>query len=332
MKKHKFLKVLAVVFALLVLNKFYQDYQKRKFFEVPIGKIVEANNQKLNINATGNGTTTVVLISGGSSWSMDWYYIQSQLSPNFNVISYDRAGFGWSSLPSEPYNCNRALAEFEQVIIASKKQPPYILVGASYGGHIARLYAQKYPKDVEGIVLLDARHEQISSKLPKTMKEIEDLGVNINNGAAFVEKIGMIRLLGFIAGEKNKPKALNNLPVELHNTYLNVAFSQNFFKANNIELKCINEVDKQVSKCSNLGNIPLITISHGKPEIFENIKSANAENAEAVWQNLQVELAKLSTNSKRITATKSGHLIQFDEPNLVLQAINEVLTMNSPNK
>jgi pimeloyl-ACP methyl ester carboxylesterase len=148
------LRVIAVLLIIGTINKFYQYYAKQKYFKNPIGKISQIGENKLNINVTGNGVATIVLISGGSSWSMDWYYIQQELSKKFKVISYDRAGMGWSTLPTDPDNCNRAMTELDQVIKATNIQPPYVLVGASYGGHLARLYAHDNPQNVQGIVLL----------------------------------------------------------------------------------------------------------------------------------------------------------------------------------
>ena len=73
-----------------------------------------------------------------------------------------------------------------------------------------------------------------------------------------------------------------------------------------------------VNKCGTFGSSPLIVVSHKRTDLFKNGKSATLENAEKVWQDLQIELTKLSTSSKRIIAGKSGHLIQFDESELVI--------------
>jgi len=74
-----------------------------------------------------------------------------------------------------------------------------------------------------------------------------------------------------------------------------------------------------------LGDIPLTVIRHGIPNLFAGMPGEQAKQAEIVWQELQAELAKLSSNSQMLVAEKSGHGIQVDQPGLVVDAIRQMV-------
>ena len=74
-----------------------------------------------------------------------------------------------------------------------------------------------------------------------------------------------------------------------------------------------------------LGSLPLTVIRHGIPDLFVRMPVEQARQAERIWQELQMELTHLSSNSNVLVAEKSGHAIQIDQPDLVIEVIRQIL-------
>ena len=195
----------------------------------------------------------------------------------------------------------------------------------SFGGHTARLFAKRYPDEVAGIILLDARHEAINSKMPPAWKKFEVAGKGMYQFMLLASRVGVLNLLGKLMGEKAAPPIVMKLPPEIRPTYLEVGFQPKYFQSNLDELTASAESDKQLSAAGSLGNIPLTVIRHGIPEMFASMPVEQAKRAEQVWQELQADLAKLSSNSRLLVAEKSGHGIQIDQPSLVVDAIRQIV-------
>lgn len=291
----------------------------------PIGKLVNVGSHQLHICPTGEGSPTVVLESGGASWSLDWNLVQTEIEKFTRVCSYDRAGFGWSESGPNPRTSEQIVRELHALLTKAEIEKPYILVGASFGGHTVRLFSKKYPDEVAGIVLLDARHETINSKMPPAWKKLEMSGKGMYQFMLLASRTGALNLLGKLMGEKAAPPIVMKLPSEIRPMYLEVGFQPKYFKSNLDELSAITESDRQLSAIGSLGNIPLTVIRHGIPDLFASMPAEQAKQSEQVWQELQSDLAKLSSNSQMIVAEKSGHGIQIDQPSLVVDVIRQMV-------
>ena len=75
------------------------------------------------------------------------------------VCSYDRAGAGWSDLGPRPRTMRQQVWELHALLEKAGEKPPFVLVGHSYGGWLARLFAETYPADVSGLVLVESGAE-----------------------------------------------------------------------------------------------------------------------------------------------------------------------------
>lgn len=296
-----------------------------KYSRPPIGKLVNIGSHRLHIYSTGAGSPSVVFESGGASWSLDWNLVQSEVEKFTSACSYDRAGFGWSESGSNPRTSQQIVTELHTLLTKAEIKKPYILVGASFGGHTVRLFSKTYPQEVAGIILLDARHETLNSKMPPAWKKLEVAGKGMYKFMLLASRLGALNLLGKLMGEKAAPPIVKKLPSEIRTTYLEVGFQPKYFQSNLDELAASAESDRQLSATGSLGNVPLTVIRHGIPDLFASMPVEQAKQAEIVWQELQAELAKLSSNSQILVAEKSGHGIQIDQPGLVVDAIRQMV-------
>ncbi len=140
----------------------------------PGGKLVDLGGYKLHLNATGKGSPTVVLIAGAGDFSFDWSLVQPAVSSFARVCSYDRAGFAWSDVGPVPRTMKQEAYELHLLLETAGLAPPYVLVGHSIGGLIARMFTEQYPKDVSGIVLVDSTHEDTTLWIQGKMVRVRD--------------------------------------------------------------------------------------------------------------------------------------------------------------
>lgn len=293
----------------------------------PIGKLVTVGSHRLHIHATGVGSPAVILEAGGMGWSLDWHLVQTEAAKFTRVCSYDRAGFGWSESGPMPRTAGQIADELYVLLDRAEIEKPYILVGASFGGHIVRLFAKNHPGEAAGIILLDARHEAVDSKMPPAWKKMAAAGKGMNQFMFLASKIGALNLLGKLMGGDSLPPTVMKLPPEMRPLYLEAGFQPKFFQSNLDEFAAIAESDRQVNASGRLGNIPLTVIRHGNPAMFAGMPAEQADAAEKVWRELQADLAALSSNSRMLVAEKSGHNIQVDQPDLVVDAIRQMVDL-----
>jgi pimeloyl-ACP methyl ester carboxylesterase len=88
-----------------------------------------------------------------------WDRVQPGVARFTRVCSYDRAGEGRSDPGPAAGTLQQTVNELHRLLLAAKVPKPYVLVGASWGGPIARVYASQHPELVAGMVLVDSTHE-----------------------------------------------------------------------------------------------------------------------------------------------------------------------------
>lgn len=104
------------------------------------GRSVEVGGFRLNMHCTGAGTPAVILDSGLGIPAMGWDLVQPGVEKFTRVCSYDRAGYGWSEPGPAPRTSQQIAKELHLLLQNAGLQPPYILVGHSFGGFNVRLF------------------------------------------------------------------------------------------------------------------------------------------------------------------------------------------------
>jgi len=127
------------------------DQQK---FQAP-GELVDVGGYQLHIHCIGNGSPTIILDALGNGSSASWGLVQPEIAQSTRVCAYDRASAGWSERGPTPRDMNQHVRELHTLLAGARVGGPYVLVGHSYGGRIAGVYAKTYPRDVAGMVLID---------------------------------------------------------------------------------------------------------------------------------------------------------------------------------
>lgn len=141
-------------------------------------KTVEIKEQKvsigdysINCKESGQGKHIIILESGLGMDSETWIEIQTKLSENYRVISYDRAGYGKSDNSESPRTIDNITKDLNLLLETVEAPAPYILVGHSLGGYVIRHFTELYPEKVSGMVMIDSYHENLFKMLRDSTSE-----------------------------------------------------------------------------------------------------------------------------------------------------------------
>src|SRR5690606_22098034 len=133
---------------------------KIKYKTTP-GKMIDVGDYALHMHIMGErraNQPVIVLEASVGANSLDWQLVQPLIAEFAQVISYDRAGNGWSETASMPRTLDNLADDLHRILHNAEIAPPYILVGHRYGGMYVRKYLEKYPEDVAGLILVDSSH------------------------------------------------------------------------------------------------------------------------------------------------------------------------------
>lgn len=319
----------ALVLAALPTSGFLYQYASSRYENyayTSIGKMVDIGGYKLHIQDTGTGTggPTVILDAGMGSNSLDWCLVQSEIAHFTRVCSYDRAGTGWSEESPHSRTSEVVIHELHTLLKNAGVPGPYILVGHSFGGVNARLYAQYYPDEVAGIILVDAAHEHQMARLPKATEQLQVI-VKRQNILLMLSRLGIVRLLHNMPAAK---KQLEKLPGHIRPFYLSQKLQTKHTKTMLAEAIALEESLKQLAHTKEtLRDKPLIVITAGKAPSALETGISPEENNEwfTAWHELQKDLLTKSARSKQIIAEKSGHMIPLEQPEVIVKAICDMI-------
>ncbi len=132
----------------------------------PLGRLYEVGGRRLMLHRSGEGGPSVVFLPGAGLVGLDFLSVHDQVAERTTSVVYDRAGTGWSSGAGLPRGAAEVAGELRDLLRAAGVPGPYVLAGHSLGAFYARRFAQLFPGEVAGLLLLDPGHEDILSYLP----------------------------------------------------------------------------------------------------------------------------------------------------------------------
>lgn len=294
---------LIALFLLAAIGSIYeQRAQKldRKLYPAP-GRLVDIGGYRLHIDCEGKGPT-VVLEYGHQGSYVDWHLVRPQIADFARVCIYDRAGYGWSHTSPKPRIPSVMADELHRLLHSAGEAPPYIFVGHSFGGLNALMFAHKFPSETAGVVLVDA-------SLPEMMSPIgwqEQARLRLMQS---VMPFGLPRWRGWCGG---------GVPEQLRGLKQAISCRPSLYGTYYRERSNFPESAVEVQSITSIGSIPLIVIARD-PSMAGN--SAR----EARWNQLQLERAKLSSNSEFIVANGSGHDVLLDRPDVITTAVQKFI-------
>lgn len=293
----------------------------------PPGQLIDIGGYRLHFACQGEGSPTVIMEAGQNEFSVTWALVRPQLAQSARVCVYDRAGLGWSDPSPRPRTADVVVDELHSLLGNAGVAPPYVFVGHSMGGLYARLYAATYPADVAGMVLVDATHEDQFQRFPNR-QALEQL---IERSQRQARMLGSLASIGLLALDPAQTPVAPQLPTKDAADYQALIASGSVFfetMASEIAAQEVSLAAARTASSHSLGDIPLIVLAHGRPDpTFAALDLTPAQLAqwEQTWRELQIDLAARSTRGQLVVAEQSGHYIQLDQPDLVIDAVRRAL-------
>jgi pimeloyl-ACP methyl ester carboxylesterase len=269
-----------------------------------IDERVDLGTHSLHIRCTGQGRPVVVIDTGLGDTSERWQDMQLQVAEHARVCTYDRAGYGASDPGPMPRTSERAADELRQLLQAAGIRGPYLLVGHSLGGMNAQVFARRYPDQVAGLVLLDP------PPLPFVAGEVfPDLHRLARQQTIELKQAAQVLRQSKDPGERAQASFLETLASENEALFGGEA--------------------AQIVGNESFGDLPLVVVGSGQP----NPGFGEAAHAfQRYWIEQNEALATRSTRGTFILAAESSHHLQIDAPDVVRDAILQVIQHAAPSQ
>jgi len=289
------------------------DVRDRRRY-LPPGRQVDISGRRLHLVEMGEGSPPVVIIPALADNVLPWLRLLEAAAAETRVCVYDRAGIGWSDPPPHGRSTPGTMASDLHVLLqAADIPPPYVLVGHSLGGVIARRFQADYPDAVAGMLLIDSSHEDHPLRLGAVDWREGTVGILRSAARRQASLFGARRLavaLGLVPGFA--VEMARTVPPEYAEAARAISLSA---RQNRAMVRELLVLAHSWGQPGSLGSLPLAVLT----------ASPRPWRGWPVWAQMQNELAALSTNSEHVTARTAGHDIHLDEPDLVVQAIRTLV-------
>jgi pimeloyl-ACP methyl ester carboxylesterase len=249
-----------------------------------------------------------VMDSGLGGIGLDWQLVQPEVAQFAHVCTYDRAGMGWSEPGAQSRTSQQFVEELNTLLGNAGVQGPYVLVGHSFGGTNVQLYASEYPNEVAGMVLVDSATED---EMLVTLVEALQ-GSPVWN--KILATIGVTRLPYTLGGETDERTAISTHAKDVHESADELSSFEESF-------------EQRLASPLSLGDKPLIVLTAGDLQVPPDagIPEEQIDQFLDAHSEFQADLPRHSQNAKQIIAEESGHNIQANDPQLVIDAIRQVV-------
>ena len=293
------LTILGVLFVLVPVSgaTLHWAATRRDLAAVPApGRLVDIGGHRLHVWCTGDGVPTVIFESGLGGSSVGWGFVQPEVARFARACSYDRAGLGYSDPGPSPRTARRSARELRELLDRDAIREPVILVGASFGGFIARVFASEYEERAAGLVLVDASHEDDDHKIPAFAPFVPLLSA-----------IGAFRIMGLPFGFPSDALAP---PVRAFARATDLRTAAH--RAATSEIRHVHETVAEVRESRRELAMPIVVVS-------------GRRSMDARWASLQRDQVTLSRRGCHVIAEQAGHVVALDEPAVVVEAIRRMV-------
>jgi pimeloyl-ACP methyl ester carboxylesterase len=295
---------LAALLVALVAGAIYQaiatEMDQRAASPAP-GEMVDVGEHRLHINCLGQGSPTVVLDSGWGYTSVEWSaWVQPEVAKHTRVCAYDRAGMSWSEPGLGAPDATRTTAELHTLLQEADEEGPYVLVGHSLAGLYSRIYAERYPEEVAGMVLVDSSHPDQFEGSGAALTINRVVGVV----GPLVARVGIPRVFNLYPSNPELPPLQREQSDSL---YYRTPHQVAVFE----EMGTIPETMEKARRTGTLGEKHLMVVS--------------AADHDAQTGAFQEELTGLSSNSTQRVVGGSTHLSVVVDRNHARQTSEEIV-------
>jgi len=290
--------------------------------------------RRLHFACIGEGSPTIIFEQGGEGWIANWREIQSEAASISRTCFYDRAGFGLSDPPVEPVTALEVTNHLHRLLNAAGIEQPGVLVGHSIGGFYASVYANRFPEQVSGMVLIEPGFDGQFAPSSAKQRRLEQRAMRA--GEEGLRRCAELARQKTLSAEQTH--GCFGLPAGLsaeENAYLVrmltrpawyeavLSQSESFFPSGE-DLDSLSWRQERVTR-RDFAELPLVVLTaENAPREGVQDDETYAESAQH-WKNGHRRLAGRSVRGEWIEVPRSGHFVQLDRPDVVLEAIRRVV-------
>jgi pimeloyl-ACP methyl ester carboxylesterase len=303
----------------------------------PPGALGSVGRHRLHYRCDGRGTPAVVLEAGIAASSLTWSRVQPAIAAMTRVCSYDRAGLAWSDPASSARSMTSLVDELRVLLEQAGVPPPYVLVGHSFGGLIIRAFARAHPAEVAGLVFVDPLHPEEWCDPSPQQRQLLRGGIFLSRVGAVLARFGLVRLgLSLLSsGRTRAPRQFSRLfgrraagllehmvgevqklPPEVLPSVQAHWSNPKAFRGMWQHLAAMPGCSAELARGTDaFGDVPVVVLSAGERKPH--------------WLAADAALARASSNGRHVVAPHGGHWVHLDHPQLVVDAIRDVIEATS---
>ncbi len=255
-----------LIISLVAAGVIGMQYQQKMSFAdekkfQPLGRMVDIGGYKLHMIDSKTGPVSVVMDSAIGGKTLDWCLVQPEIAKFARVITYDRAGYAWSDPSSLARTSGNIVQELHTMLHNAKIQPPYVLVGDGFGGMNMRLFADQYPEEVAGLVLMNVDQDGC---VPHKFGLLHSLWLYCVDAANY---LGCLRLLSLLPSHQQKMHdAIAKYPVYLAPIYATQTLTTTYIHAMVQEELSLPQSCQQIKQAqTSFDNKPFVVMNTCEP-------------------------------------------------------------------
>jgi len=267
--------------------------------------------------------------SGIAATHLNWRGIQTSIAEFNHTASYDRGGLGWSGPSRTARTPLNIASELHTLLAEGGIEPPYILVGHSFGGLVMRRFATMYPDEVTGVVLVDPMRLEEWPPLDESKQALLDRGMRLSGYGVPIARFGLARLAvtdllcrngrlsSFLAGRAGHGglhvlarirQEVSKMPREVWPAVAAHWSRPGFYVGMADHVQAVPDTVREMLMAEPIVSIPVLLLTPGKSVPLD------CEGLERIGDNV-----------RQVIASESAHWIHLDEPHLVIDAIREMV-------
>ena len=297
----------------------------------PQQRVDVGHGRRMNLYCLGAGSPTVILDAGMGDSTISWALVQPAIATRTRVCSYDRAGLGFSDGASRPSTASNNADDLHTLLKAAHVAPPYVLVGHSAAGMYIRVYADRYPDEVAGMVSVEGSHEDqwtrgwaigAPGQQARWDRFLKEYGSCVDEAKH-----------GLAAGTPAYKKCVGD-PDPRFSPAINEAQARyastvrwQAAVASERQAVAYTSADQTRATRKHYGDMPIIVLTHSPyPKAPDETREERNQRT-LLWESLHLEVAAMSSRGVNEIVPNAGHYIQYDQPQVVIDAVNQAVAI-----
>jgi pimeloyl-ACP methyl ester carboxylesterase len=323
---HIVLGVAAFAVLLAVAGVVYErlgQYRAARDFPPP-GQMVDIGGRKIQLDCRGSGSPTVVFEAGLSvEGSLSWSAVQPKIAAHTRACAYSRAGLMWSDPSDAPPSARQAAHDLHAALANAGEHGPFVLVGQSLGALYAMSFTKYFGPEVAGLVFVDPSHPEQVERVADFMTESRSMRSRIGVALAWS---GILRAAAPVV----LPQAPHQAARDAQAIGAIWAYAPKSLATQLAESDATDSTLAETRGFRELGSRPLVVLTAMAPYTEAELRQMKitpeqGTQVQAIWKQLHEEQATWSSRSTHRVLGNSGHNIQLEDPDAVVDAVLSVV-------